>query len=64
MPAPLRSTVFRLLAGAMLTNGIVASGNINRNLVDMPAWREVGAIGWAAFSRRADVLSRRKLLAP
>jgi len=45
----------RLLIAATLTNGILASGNINRGLVDMPAWRHVGALSWAAFSRFADL---------
>jgi hypothetical protein len=60
----MRSRVFRLLAGAMLTNGLLASGNINRNLVDMSAWREVGAGGWAAFSRHADLGWRAMIVYP
>ena len=39
---------------AALFNGMLASG-INRTLVDMPAWRRVGAPAWAEFSRWADL---------
>jgi hypothetical protein len=45
----------RLLVAATFANGILASGNINRGLVDMPAWRHVGPEAWAAFSRFADL---------
>jgi hypothetical protein len=36
-------------------NGILASGNTNRAIVEMPAWRQVGVLAWAAFSHRADL---------
>ena len=39
---------------AAVFNGMLASG-INRTLVDMPAWRGVGAPAWAEFSRWADM---------
>jgi hypothetical protein len=29
--------------------------NLNRTLVEMPAWRAVGPLAWAAFSRHADL---------
>ena len=60
----MRSPVFKLLAAAMLTNGMLAGGNINRNLVEMPAWRRVGVVGWAAFSRQADLSWRARAVYP
>lgn len=30
-------------------------GTMNRTLVEMPAWRHLGAQAWAAFSRNADL---------
>jgi hypothetical protein len=44
-----------LLMAATLLGGVLAGGNVNRNLVDMPAWRQVGALAWAAFSRHDDL---------
>jgi hypothetical protein len=58
------STTRRLLIAATLVNGLLASGNINRGLVDMPAWRQVGVLGWAAFSRQADLGPRAMIVYP
>jgi hypothetical protein len=44
-----------IVLAATLMDGILASGGINRATVDMPAWRHVGPVGWAAFSRYADL---------
>jgi hypothetical protein len=41
----MRSRIRRLNIAATFINGLLASGNINRNLVDMPAWRHVGPLG-------------------
>jgi hypothetical protein len=60
----MRSRTRRLIIAATLVNGLLASGNINRNLVDMPAWRHVGPLGWAAFSRQADLGWRAMILYP
>jgi FtsP/CotA-like multicopper oxidase with cupredoxin domain len=35
-----------------------------KTLVDMPAWRHVGPLGWAAFSRQADLGWRAMMLYP
>lgn len=48
-------SIRRLLVAAVLVNSILASGNVNRGLIDMPAWQHVGPLGWAAFSRYADL---------
>ena len=45
----------RFIIAATLVNGPLASGNFNRAFVDMPARRRVGVLGWAAFSRQADL---------
>ena len=58
------SATRRLLIAATLVNGLLASGNINRGLVDMPAWRQVGVLAWAAFSRQADLGPRAMIVYP
>ena len=51
-----RSRITRgLVLAATLLDGLLAGGNVERNLVHMPAWRHVGAPAWAAFSRNADL---------
>jgi hypothetical protein len=40
---------------AILISGLLAGGNIDRAIVAMPAWHEVGANSWAEFSRHADL---------
>jgi hypothetical protein len=54
----------RLIVAAALVNGVLASGNINRALVDMPAWRQTGVLAWAAFSRHADLGRNAMILYP
>jgi hypothetical protein len=49
-----------LLIGTLLLSG---GGNIDRSLVEMPAWQHVGALAWATFSQWAD-LSRGLLIYP
>ena len=44
-----------LLALATLPGGVLAGVDLDRTLVAMPAWSKVGALGWAAFSRHADL---------
>jgi hypothetical protein len=44
-----------LLIIALLTSGLLAGGNVDRAVVAMPAWKQVGAEAWAAFSRHADL---------
>src|SRR6266545_2975747 len=53
--ALLPRTTRGLLIAATLLGGLLAGGNVNRNLVHMPAWRQVGALAWATFSRHADL---------
>jgi hypothetical protein len=48
------TTRFVLLL-AILFSGALAGGNIDRALVGMPAWQQVGAVAWADFSRHADL---------
>ena len=40
---------------AMLCGALLAGAGLDRIAVAMPAWRIVGASGWAAFSRHADL---------
>src|SRR3954454_17722917 len=44
-----------LLITATLVSGLLAGGNIDRAVVAMPAWRRIGPVAWAEFSRRADL---------
>jgi hypothetical protein len=44
-----------LVMAASLFNGIMAGGNFIRLFVEMPAWRQVGPVAWASFSRHADL---------
>ena len=40
---------------AALVSGILAGTNIDRALVAMPAWQQLGAPTWAAFTRYASL---------
>lgn len=44
-----------LVVAATLFGGIMAGLNFDRLFVEVPAWRKIGAVGWAAFSRNADL---------
>lgn len=44
-----------LVVAATLVSGFLAGGNLERAIVTMPAWEQLGADTWAAFSRRADL---------
>ncbi len=58
-----RGTV-RLAILATLVDSILAGTNVNRALVEMPAWQKTGPLGWAAFSRHADLARNGALLYP
>jgi hypothetical protein len=49
----------RATRGLVIANGFVGGlfvgGNVQRSLVDMPAWQRVGPAAWATFSRSADL---------
>jgi hypothetical protein len=49
----------RLTRGLVIANGFVGGlfvgGNVQRSLVDMPAWQRAGPVAWATFSRYADL---------
>ncbi len=48
----LRIALLLIVAGQVLGTII---DSLNRTLVEMPAWRRLGAEAWAAFSRSADL---------
>lgn len=48
----LRVALLLIVAGQLLAT---ITGSFGRTLVEMPAWRQLGAEAWAAFSRRADL---------
>lgn len=47
-----RVTLGLIVAGLLLT---CLGANLGRTLVEMPAWRQLGAETWAAFSRISDL---------
>ncbi len=49
---PLRIALWLIIASFLL--GSIAV-DLNRTLVEMPAWRQLGPEAWAAFSRLADL---------
>ncbi len=54
----------RLIVLATLVDSILAGTNVNRALVEMPAWQKTGPPSWAAFSRHADLGQTGMLLYP
>ena len=54
----------RLIVAATLANSFHAGSNVNRALVEMPAWRKIGVQHWAAFSRHADLGPVARVLYP
>jgi hypothetical protein len=44
-----------LIASATLFNGVLAGIDVDRWVVGMPAWHAVGVVGWANYSRSADL---------
>jgi hypothetical protein len=44
-----------ILVAATMLSGLLAGGNVDRAIVAMPAWEQVGAPAWAEFSRHADL---------
>ncbi len=44
-----------LVIAATLVGSILAGLNVNRALVEMPAWQQVGPLAWAQFSAHADL---------
>ena len=53
-----------LVIAAALSDSFLAGLNINRALVEMPAWQQTGPLGWAAFSRHADLALNAAILYP
>jgi hypothetical protein len=52
MASPL---ILSLVMIATILNGFLAGGNIDRMVVQMPAWRRIGLRAWAEYSRKADL---------
>jgi len=48
---------WRLALGCIVVALVIGAvgDNLNRTIVEMPAWRTLGATAWAAFSRLADL---------
>jgi hypothetical protein len=44
-----------LIVAATIFDAVLAGTDVDRLLVQMPAWRDVGVAGWAAYSRHADL---------
>jgi hypothetical protein len=43
-----------LIAGACIITGLLAGAGADRYIVQVPAWRRVGVLNWAAYSRYAE----------
>jgi len=43
------------IVSATLANGLLAGGDVDRWVLAMPAWQSVGVVGWANYSRLADL---------
>jgi len=54
----------RLAIGATLVDSLLGGANINRGLIEMPAWQKTGPLGWARFSRHADLAMPTMVLYP
>src|SRR5439155_24233744 len=57
-------TTRRLVVAATLVQSILAGVNVNRAVVEMPAWQRTGPLAWATFSRHADLARRAAVLYP
>jgi len=44
-----------LIIAATVLHGFLAGTGVDRVVVQMPAWRQVGSRAWAAYSRHADL---------
>ena len=58
------SPLIHLVTGAILIDGILAGASLDRTLIQLPAFRQVGPLPWAAFSRKADLGDRAFLWYP
>jgi hypothetical protein len=47
--------VWVLIVCATFADGLLAGMDVDRWLVGMPAWHAVGVVGWANYSRSADL---------
>jgi hypothetical protein len=54
MQRKIRYLGFSLYA-ACICSGILAGGNLDRYIVQVPAWRRVDVMSWLAYSRHADL---------
>ena len=54
----------RLVVVATLVESILAGMNVDRAVVQMPAWQRTGPLHWAAYSRHADLARRAAILYP
>ncbi len=52
------------LVGAAVLGGLLAGADLDRALVANAAWRDLGALAWAEFSRHADLSVRGLTLYP
>jgi hypothetical protein len=49
------SVTLSFVVAATAVSGLLAGTNIDRLIVQMPAWGQVGALAWATYSREADL---------
>lgn len=49
------SVTIGFVVAATAVSGLLAGTNIDRLIVQMPAWEQVGVLAWATYSREADL---------
>jgi len=49
-----RALAWLVAAGALL-DGLLAGSTVDRFVAGLPAWRQVGVVAWADYSRHADL---------
>lgn len=49
----------QLVLVATILDGLIAGASLNRTIVELPAFRRIGAPAWATFSRNADLRTGR-----
>ena len=59
-----RSGTRSLVLGAAVLGGLLAGADVDRALVANAAWRDLGPLAWADFSRHADLSIRGLALYP
>lgn len=58
------SRIRGLITAATALGAILAGGNVDRHLVQMPAWKRVGPVEWGKYSRQAELSKNGRAVEP